>query len=93
MAIYKKTEEELEMQRREEWEILEYQAAQDAAKRQHDLQVAQLRYRTQPRHKAVAKVCIAFAKAPALCVLAITIPVLILRDREVPKYLQDFLSL
>lgn len=93
MAIRRKTEEEIEQERREEWELIEYSSAQEAAKRDHELRIAQLKYRTQPRHKAIARVFIAFAKGPALCVLAVTLPILILRGREVPKPLYDFLSL
>lgn len=93
MAIRRKTEEELELERREEWELIEYSSAQEAAKRDHELRIAQLKYRTQPRHKAVARVFVAFAKAMALPVTVVCITILVLKDREVPKSLIDFLTL
>jgi hypothetical protein len=93
MAIIERTEEQREIERLEEIEASQFTAVMEKGRQAHELNIAKLKYAVQPRHKAVARVAVAFAKAPALFMLALTLPLLVLRGREIPKALSDFLSL
>jgi hypothetical protein len=64
--------------------------AQEArVRREHDYRMAKLEFSVNTRHK----VLMAFAKAPVLFVLAFTVPKLIRSGKDVPKFLQTFMSL
>jgi hypothetical protein len=87
------TPEQRELDRYEEIEARDHAARVEQGRQQHELNLAKLKYQTQPRHKAVARVAVAFAKAPALLILAFTLPLLVLCGRGVPKELADFMQL
>jgi len=92
VPINEKTQEQREIERLEELEDREYYEKQGREQRQHELNLAKLRY-AAPKHKVIARVLIAFAKVPATIICAVMIPLLALARKEVPAALRDFLIL
>lgn len=81
----------LEIKREVEERI--FQADQARARREQEYKLAKLELGVSTRHKAFVQIAIALVKAPALMVLCILLPVLVLNDKDLPPALVDFLSL
>lgn len=71
----------------------EFFAQQAVKKREHEYRIAKLKHGTQTRLKTISRVMVAIVKGPACLVLAITIPRLVAKDKEVPQALLDFINL
>lgn len=71
----------------------EAQERADKLKYAHELDLAKLKYATQPRHKAVARVCLAAIKMLAVPVVVLCIAVLAARDKPIPTTLTSYLDL
>lgn len=59
----------------------------------HELRLAKLKHATQPRYKAAERVLVAFAKSSAWVVLAISLPILVARGKDIPASLTKFMTL
>lgn len=79
--------EQYELDRLEERELAERVAGEREAEREHEYRLAKLKYSTAGRYRMWGRVLIAFAKAPAWFILAIT-----LRD-DAPEHWKKFLDL
>ncbi len=62
------------------------------AKHKHEFALAKLKYATQPRHKAVLRIVLAIIKLPALIVLALLLPFVVMAGRSIPQPLSTFLD-
>jgi hypothetical protein len=93
MPIIEQTTEQRELERVEEIEDREWAADREEARQRHQLELAKTKLAVPQRHKTIARIGIALAKSPALLILAIMLPVLILCGKEVPQPLADFLIL
>lgn len=104
MPLIEKSQEQIEFER--EVELAEQSRYDDvrAEERAHelklvgerhkrDIEIARLKHAVQPRQAVVGRVLIAIVKAPALVLLAATLPFLVWRGRGVPQELLDFLTL
>lgn len=93
MAVLLQTDDERDYERKIEIEDREWAADREEALRRHNLELAKAKLAVPQKHKTITRVALAFAKAPALVVLAIMTPLLVLRGREVPEQLFEFMSL
>ncbi len=97
MAVLEQTLEQRELDREEEIEDREWAASREDSReegrRQHELQLAKVKAAIPQRHKTIVRIGLAVAKAPALVVLALTIPLLVLLKREIPESLSNFMNL
>lgn len=81
-----------EIERREEWEWAEFQAEEEAKRRDHAYRLAKLKNNV-PRHKEAMRVLLGIVKIPAMVILSIGIIALLLFNKEIPKSIDDFMAL
>jgi len=97
MPIIEKSAEQHEIERREELEDLAWAAeredSREQAKRRHELELARLKAAIPQRHKTITRVGLAIAKLPALIVLALMLPLLVLAGKDLPTPLTSFMEL
>lgn len=79
--------EQYELDRLESIEQADREAREHTAEREHEYRLAKLKYSTAGRFRMWGRVLIAFAKAPAWFVLAITL------RGEAPEYWKKFLDI
>lgn len=97
MPVIELTKEQHEIEREEELQDRDWAAAVEAkreeAKRQHELSIVRIKSAVPQRHKTITRIGVAFAKIPAMIVLAFMLPLLVLSGKEIPRSLTDFLEL
>lgn len=93
MPIIEFSAEQFELEHQAEIEEREWTADREEARRQHELNLAKIKATVPQRHKTIVRIGLALAKGPALVILAITLPILILRGKDIPPALADFMNL
>lgn len=87
MPILPRDPEAYELERLEQQEAADREEAREAKEREHEYRLAKLKYSTAGRFRMWVRVLIAFAKAPAIFVLAFT-----LKD-DAPEHWKKFIEL
>lgn len=90
MPVIELTQEQHELERAEEIEDRDWAASREEARRQHELNLARIKATIPQRHKTITRIGIACVKLPALVVLSLTLPLLVIAGKSIPKPLEDF---
>lgn len=93
MPIIQRSELEVALEHQAEIEEREIALAAETRRNEHAYRVAKLKHQTQPRYKSIERAVVTITKAPALAVALICITVLVLRGKEVPESLNNFIAI